>query len=362
LQGDGFKYLDGLNHLFEGALMLATSSAQVSDCARGSDPSIQNNDFTIIQPFVISAPGKYADAEGTCIISDDNAGSNKIGIKTKLNSFSFNDLENQNYILLRYDLTNTTTSPISNLFAGLFFDWDMTDGNDDITAYDASGNFGYTHHVGGNPNTWVACALVSSNNYSFWAISNAGGDGGFGIYDGYTDSEKWQSLSSGIGKPQAGAGDISHVVSGGPYSIQPNETIHVAFAIAAGTNIEELRTAVANSRNKYSQIPTSIVDNEIDSPVEFYLYQNYPNPFNPSTKIQFSVPCVGAQCIVPVQLKIFDVIGNEIAALVNEEKPPGVYELEFNPASYNKNLASGVYFYQLRAGSFVATKKMIFLR
>ena len=150
-------------------------------------------------------------------------------------------MNNQNYILLKYDLTNTTPSIINNLYAGFFFDWDIADGNDDFTAYDSIGNFGYCYHVGGNPNTWIASALVSSDNYGFWAINNQGGDGGFSIYDGYTDSEKWQSLSSGIGKPQAGAGDISHVVSGGPYSIQPNETIHVAFSIAAGFNIDELK-------------------------------------------------------------------------------------------------------------------------
>ena len=173
LQGAGFKYLDGLNHLFEGALMLATSSGQVSDCARGSDQSSQNNDFTTIQPFVLKSPGTFADLEGTFIINDNGAGSNKIGIQTKLNSFSFSDLENQNYILLRYDLTNSTSTTINNLYVGLFLDWDIADGSDDFTTYDMLGNFGYAYHVGGNPNTWVASALVSSSNYGFWAINNA---------------------------------------------------------------------------------------------------------------------------------------------------------------------------------------------
>ena len=182
-----------------------------------------------------------------------------------------------------------------------------------------------------------------------------GGDGGFSIYDGFTDQEKWQSLSSGVGKSQAGAGDVSHVVSGGPFSIQPNETIPVAFSIAAGLNIDELRTAIANSRNKYSQLPTSILDQKIERPSEFYLSQNFPNPFNPSTKIQYRVPKASN-----VSLKVFDVLGNEIVILVNEFLSAGNYEIDLSAMSLS--LTSGIYFYRLNAGGFVETKKMILLR
>jgi photosystem II stability/assembly factor-like uncharacterized protein len=88
-------------------------------------------------------------------------------------------------------------------------------------------------------------------------------------------------------------------------------------------------------------------------PTEFLLLQNYPNPFNPCTKIKYSVP-QSSQVVV----KVFDVLGNEIETLVNEEKPIGTYEINWNAA----NLPSGVYFYQLRAGSFVETKKMLLMK
>ena len=90
----------------------------------------------------------------------------------------------------------------------------------------------------------------------------------------------------------------------------------------------------------------------------FNLSHNYPNPFNPITKIKFSVPFAGAQHAVSVQLKVYDILGNEVATLVNEEKSAGYYEVEFDAAEHS----SGVYFYQLKAGSFVDTKKMILLR
>ena len=85
-------------------------------------------------------------------------------------------------------------------------------------------------------------------------------------------------------------------------------------------------------------------------PEHFSLEQNYPNPFNPSTKIKYSIPTSGF-----VTLKVYDVLGKEIATLVNGEKPAGSYEVEFNAA----NLSSGIYFYKLQAGDYVQVKKMM---
>jgi len=103
------------------------------------------------------------------------------------------------------------------------------------------------------------------------------------------------------------------------------------------------------------------IEVEIGLPDKFELYQNYPNPFNPTTKIRYSIPFVethGGASVQNILLNVYDVLGNEITTLVNEEKPPGVYEVEFD----GSKLSSGVYFYQLRAGSVVNNKKMIYLR
>jgi hypothetical protein len=118
-----------------------------------------------------------------------------------------------------------------------------------------------------------------------------------------------------------------------------------------------------------SEIITSTDNPHINLPTHFRLEQNYPNPFNPSTKIRFTIP---ASSLNPfskgegtlVSLKVFDVLGNEVATLVNEEKPAGVYEVEFSTGSFGNasNLSSGIYFYKISAGSFNETKKMILLR
>jgi len=88
-------------------------------------------------------------------------------------------------------------------------------------------------------------------------------------------------------------------------------------------------------------------------PDGFELSQNYPNPFNPSTTIKYSIPTSEF-----VTLKIYEVLGNEVGTLVNEEKPAGSYEVDFDAA----NLSSGIYLYKLQAGAFVETKKMLLIK
>ena len=100
---------------------------------------------------------------------------------------------------------------------------------------------------------------------------------------------------------------------------------------------------------------TDIEDDNLQTsnPSKFTLDQNYPNPFNPNTIINYALPEN-----VNVELRVYDILGSEIATLVNEEKPAGNYEVEFD----GSKLSSGIYFYRLQAGSFVETKKMVLLR
>lgn len=105
------------------------------------------------------------------------------------------------------------------------------------------------------------------------------------------------------------------------------------------------------------------------------MYNNYSNPFNPATRIKYIVPFVETHrdASLLVTLKVYDILGNEVATLVNEEQAPGVYEIEFSVAQvFRPELTSGVYFYQLlvpalhskdgKAGNFIETKKMILLK
>ncbi|MCW9095100.1 MAG: T9SS type A sorting domain-containing protein [Ignavibacteriaceae bacterium] len=97
---------------------------------------------------------------------------------------------------------------------------------------------------------------------------------------------------------------------------------------------------------------TNINENELN-PTAFKLYDNYPNPFNPSTTLRYSIPEASF-----TTLKVYDELGKEVATLVNETKSAGTYEVEFSA----KDLASGIYYYTLQAGSFSKTNKMILMK
>lgn len=120
-------------------------------------------------------------------------------------------------------------------------------------------------------------------------------------------------------------------------------------------------------KNLFSPLTDLEVENHFNVPDDFVLYQNYPNPFNPSTKIRFTIPSVTLSSSSQaesrdegsrVQLKVFDILGSEVATLVDDFKPAGSYEVDFNAS----NLSSGVYFYTLKVNDVSYSKSMILLR
>jgi hypothetical protein len=119
----------------------------------------------------------------------------------------------------------------------------------------------------------------------------------------------------------------------------------------------QIEQAIPGLETKLTDEIVSVENKEL-KPSNFTLEQNYPNPFNPSTKIKYSVPQSSN-----VLIKVFDMLGNEIESLVNEEKPAGTYEIEFDSHTGEaRNLPSGIYFYRLQAGSYIETKKMVLMK
>jgi len=124
----------------------------------------------------------------------------------------------------------------------------------------------------------------------------------------------------------------------------------------AGTYIQGIFRSISTISNFENE-------NLLNHPLEFDLLQNYPNPFNPSTTIKYQLPEMSF-----VVIKVFDILGREVTTLVNEEKPAGSYEVQFTANGLSSGIsarggyASGIYFYQLKAGDYNETKKMILLK
>jgi hypothetical protein len=166
------------------------------------------------------------------------------------------------------------------------------------------------------------------------------------------------------GNPQSSSGDSRLVLSSGEESltVMPGDTQTIIISQLLGrgasnkNSVTKLKQSAVGARQFYNSGST-IGINKISSevPTRFRLEQNYPNPFNPKTKIKFDI---AAKSVGQTFLSVYDIRGREIQTLVNEELNPGTYEVTFD----GNNFASGVYFYQLRTGDFVETKKLILLK
>jgi hypothetical protein len=117
------------------------------------------------------------------------------------------------------------------------------------------------------------------------------------------------------------------------------------------------QTAVTLDASTVTSPPTVTAVENGSAPEEFALSQNYPNPFNPSTKIEY-----GLAKAAQVSLKVYNLLGTEVATLVNGRQEAGTYTVPFDANKGTLNLASGVYFYRLEAGSFVSTKKLTLMK
>ncbi len=152
-----------------------------------------------------------------------------------------------------------------------------------------------------------------------------------------------------------------HVFAGGWWIVRSTDDGMTWEDVSSGcpganslaVNSKDRIFASSNAVYRSRRATTSVVVRRRELPADYQLDQNYPNPFNPSTTIGFSIPDAGF-----VSLKAFDILGREVATLVNEAKQPGTYEVMFNA----EEMASGVYFYRLQAGEFVQTKRMMLMR
>jgi len=152
------------------------------------------------------------------------------------------------------------------------------------------------------------------------------------------------SVFAGTGVAGSTNGDVTIAQFNGPNSIVMNSDGDLYVSEYNANRIRKI-TGV--------EPPTSVEGREEEIPQKFFLMQNYPNPFNPSTKIKYSIPEMSN-----VSIKVYNITGEEIVTLLNEETEKGLYEVTFN----QPGLASGLYIFRMIAGNFTSTKKMLMMK
>jgi len=148
------------------------------------------------------------------------------------------------------------------------------------------------------------------------------------------------------------AGSVT-ITSQAPQGINPGDSVTVFYGIAIGDSLPDVFAGLDTLKMRYNGTFTGIKQNNYIAPAGYKLFQNYPNPFNPSTTISFNIMKQDH-----VILKVYNILGEEVSTLVNENRSPGNYSVRFD----THGLSSGIYFYELNAGNFREAKKMIILK
>ena len=179
----------------------------------------------------------------------------------------------------------------------------------------------------------------------------------FEWYSGYnlsnSDLYNWLTYTQIDTIYDAGANGAVSIFAINALNITPGDSVVFWVGISIGENDSAMVTNMALANARYGTIITEVENNNPTIPSVYELKQNYPNPFNPSTTIQFLIAETEF-----VSLKVYDVLGTEIAELINQSLTPGRHEVQFN----SNSLSSGIYFYQLISGEFSETKKMTLIK
>ncbi len=340
--GLGFNYMNKGTIMYEGGLMIGVDSGRVSDAIRGFT-TVPENEFQSLVNVrkIVPATVSDFDVDGTF---NDNLAKIPIKIKVHQKTYAWASAGNRKFVIVQYVISNTGTSPLTNLYAGVFADWDIdaTTFKEDRTGFDATNKMGYAYYTGANGTYGGVKLLTKSAPVLNYAMDNiAGGAGGIDPFTGgYNGFDKYSTLSSNrYNAGVAGTGnDILDVVSTGPYTIAAGDSIKVAFALIAGDNLPDIQISAVNAQIKYDGIvtTTSISQNTMLNNPD--VMSVYPNPTNGESIININILETAS-----VELKIFNLLGAEIKTIASEKMQAGTHRLSYDTSA----LSNGLYYYQL---------------
>ena len=355
----GFRY-KGSQLLYEAALMIGNSETQVSNSARSAGENYDDHFVKTKRIQALNGPGYL---EGNTSFNDSGS-PQPLNLEVKQRAFVFKT-GNDQYLSTEYEIFNRTSTSLSNVYVGLFTDWDIEGGATNATHYDPSLMLAYAYDKKNPALPYAGVKLLtntSAANYYPLSYMIAGDP----LKDDFTIAEKYLTLSSGIqsaglGETSTNGLDISFVTAAGPYIIPANGSIKVAFALLGADNLDQLKTAAAAAQQTYDTIspPLKVTD------IKEVAISGYPNPITPATSninLQIDLPEPGN-----VSLDFYNVLGEKVESLIdNQAYPAGRHYLVYNTNNFTANslkgLNSGIYFYRLRINNKVKTLKVSVVR
>ncbi len=272
-QGLGIKF-NGQDLLYEMGVMIGSNNKVVDFVRNGTT---NDADFQVVNRVTVFQPPQKADFETEGTFNDNPApASDYLGVTVRHHTYAWDDPGHRKYVIVEYTVKNTSSSTLNPLYIGIFSDWDIPNADYASNRCKTSVIKKTTYAYNLNTPLYGGVGVVSQTPFISYCINNDGSGGSVNIYDDYTSSEKYLTLSTNrdtAGFAPSGT-DVSAVTSSGPFALNPGDSITVAFVILADTTEQGLLASYDSAFVKYNGVnpPTAITDNPV--PSSFHIYPN----------------------------------------------------------------------------------------
>jgi len=236
-EGIGISYKDAPTMIYSMSLMIGSSNTKLADNAYASVIPGYDADFVRVNSVKNVNPlnSNYVEIKSTYYT--DSASINRLEITEK--AWASSAPADSNFILFTYSIKNIGTSVTENLSAGLFTDWDIQNATTNKSKFDASENLSYAFNTQ-NDGLYAGVKLISGTLDGHYCFNNGGTSGSLNLYDGFSSSEKYNTLSGSAIRDSSTIGDISNLISGNLNTLQPGDSATIIFAVLAAENLEAL--------------------------------------------------------------------------------------------------------------------------
>lgn len=335
--GLGFQY-NGNQLMYDGGLMIGVNTNNVSDVIRNSGAT---NDADFQSTLNVNETGPVKSDMDLNGRFNDAPASPGMGLLVTHKSFAWVNAPDDKYVIVEYTIKNNSTSALNNLFAGTCFDWDIMDYSMNKASVDNNLKMGYAFSTQA-AGLYAGVKLLTAGAFNHYAIDNMASPPGGSIdivTNGFETNEKYTALSTA--RSDAGGtgtgNDVLDAVSTGPFSLNPGDSVKVAFALIAGDDLADISASANNAQIKYNSI-TGIKEPEF---ANSFMLTVSPNPAALQTQLNFSL-----KKQENISIELYNAIGKKIMQIADKNYVAGNHNLILKTAS----LTPGVYFIKMNNG------------
>ncbi|MBM4150155.1 MAG: hypothetical protein FJ219_00710 [Ignavibacteria bacterium] len=328
--------------LFESGFIVGTSAEKLSNGIRDISGDEQERSFYIRSSVEVVSPGQKADAESFSQFAD-SARAIDAGVSVEHRIYQFDEEGVDSTVFITYDIKNERIVRLDSVHAGMFFDWDIgPSGQNNICTFEMDEGYAHCFSTVDSTLPHIGITLLNDVPVQFHAIDNDGRGNGFSIYDGFSRNEKWFALSGGISRERSRSTDVSMIMGGGPFGLDPGAHQQLAFAIVAGSTKSDIKNAILNARSiaKQKGIASGFAWNvlpETSRLIDIVISQDE------MIRVDFELSKQEM-----VEFAIYSMQGHALHSLPPKQYDAGQYAGIF--MSF-KGLPSGVYFMRMNTGS-----------